>query len=1131
MRARGETRLLLAPALALLFVLGVLALPGAPTVPGRAPAPPTSAPAPAGLGPSVRASSAPNSCASALAAWSVLHPGAPAPPAPNASELAGCPLTADESSLAFLSSINGSGGGATVSFALPSAGSAVSSALAGLSLRSWTTGAPCSVDGVVEVSVSLVPPLSPYRSVASLNWTVFVSAFDLVPAGSCDPVCSNDSTLLDYGGTPVCEDAVLALASSTSPSPPLATLPPGGVVSVTLSGGRATAAPLTVWVNDTTDPAASRSLTLGASESRLGLPLVPAFATSSASNPVWGPDGAFSIAATDCPLPTAPSSACTSYNASLWQGLAPVEVRQVGLYDPATQAYDAPYDEVAFVSSSARCTSVVVACLGAGAGSFYPSWSILAGNGSAGWGYGGNYATSVRAFPTAPSSLAPVVTAPIAVATPTLVVNGSSAVVAERLADPSGLTGVNLTVSFCTPTLLSASLGPGPSNTSVDGTWVATLPSSANSGAVPVLVSATTPANGSVGPLVTNATVAGTHPSCPLTPLSPPVLLGARPVAGGYLVNWSSAPTGTASLLLEAVAANGNTTNLRVGPSSPALFDLGVGNVSFNLSAASVDGRNVTSNYSPPIAAAPTLWPLVASAPKLNATVAWLGGDPVGISGSVSGGRGPYDIAIAYGGGLSTSVVAGATGTWSASLAFSTYFGLDEIAVTVRDTEPEQVVLPPSFLLVAATPLAPHPVAVGGDATVSVSWSQPPSPSAPVTSYRLAYSSVASLAPLLLATASNATLVGVTVWNTTGTYFSLPVANGGVLYAQVVALDRYGLGLLPSGAPTPLVARPAPFLLSPIAAGPGGPAPFRDNFSATATLGSNDSVVTAYYSFPDGSLSGATPVFVNGTFYLNTSFEFLSPGSYVVVLHAVDVFYETEIATVEVRVTNGAAPALSATVVSGLAYAGSPVDLEATAAGGSGSYRVNWSFGDGGAANGSAVVHTFTRPGTYTVLVTAVDAETGGSASYLLPVLVYALPTVFVSVTPGPNGSLSYDFSASVGGGSGPATVVWSFGDGNVGRGVSVTHDYRAAGTYVVNVSATDPAGRAGATSFNFTANPTAAGGTSTGSGLSPLDLALVAATATLLVVVLVLGARRRPPADSTDLAPPPEEDGEVLLT
>ena len=267
----------------------------------------------------------------------------------------------------------------------------------------------------------------------------------------------------------------------------------------------------------------------------------------------------------------------------------------------------------------------------------------------------------------------------------------------------------------------------------------------------------------------------------------------------------------------------------------------------------------------------------------------------------------------------------------------------------------------------------------------------------------------------------------------------------------------------------------------------------------------------------------------NGTFWVNASYTFPSPGAYVVVLHVVDLFYDVQIATTNVYVSPGVAPALGAQLVSTPAYAGSSLLFEGTATGGSGQYVWNWSFGDGNFSSAANPSHLFAISGAYTVVVRVNDTVTDGVNTTVLAVTVFALPVLFVSVTAGPNGSLSYDFHASVGGGSGVATVVWAFGDGSVGRGVSVSHDYRAIGTYAINVSATDPAGRAGSTQFNLTAYAGPSAGSSGPSGFTEVDVVLLVAAAGFGLLAFLQALRRGragPPSGRES-----DEDGEVSLT
>ena len=1077
-------------------------------------------------------SSSGSACNAFSAAWERLFAGLSVAPAPSPSELSGCVAAPDESSLSLLSTTAGSGQRASVTLLLPPVGSALASAMARLSIRSWASGVPCSVDGATEVSVDLVPPLSPYATGTNLNWSIAAPAYDLVPAASCDPSCTNDTTFLAFDGARVCEDEVVAAGGSNPPVSPTGGLAPGDTITITLAGGGTSAAPLSVWVNDTTHPSDSQSFNYGAAATRLGIPLVPRFSTSSIGQPVWGLSSALSIVATNCPLPGPTGTSCDSYSPSLWNALTPVQVESIGFYNASDGRYDTPYDQVALASSTGGCLAGPIACAQSRLGSTYPEWSLLARGGSLDWAFGGSYANAVRSYASGAGNLTPTSSEPIAMFPPIAAVGGGPATsFSERIADPAGIRSVNFTVWYCGATNLSATLSGGAGNSSSDGNWTASIAGSPFNGRVGMLTRVTTAAGTVLAPWITPTDVAATgYPGCTPTAAAVPTGLGATPVADGYLVNWTAPPNETALVVVHAALANGSSTNTTLRPFSPAVLDLGVGNVAFNLSIASVDGWNLTSGFSGPLLGAPTLAPLAATGPIVSASTTWLGATPVNVSGTVAGGLAPYSVTVQFGDGTSTTLFT--LGSWSTGHDYAGYYGLARVRASVTDAVGDQSTGATAFLSVLATPLGLHASATAGDSTVSLNWQLPPSPSAPVTGYRVFYTSDPTLASFpAWAASSNATLPGVTVWNTSATFLFLAVPNGGVLYAQVVAFNLYGMGWLPPGSPTPLVGRPAPFTLSPIVTSPGGAAPFHDDFSATSTLGSNDSVVAAYYSFPDGSTANAAPFYLNGTFYLNASYEFVSPGTYVVVLHAIDVFYETQIALTTVRVSVGVSPALAAAVVNGLAYAGSPVDLEATATGGSGSYLVNWTFGDGGVANGTTTIHTFAEPGTYTVLVTAVDLQTRGASSYLLPLLVYALPALFVSVVPGPNGSYSYAFHASVGGGSGPSTIVWSFGDGALGRGTDVTHDYLDKGTYKVNVTATDPAGRTGSTTFNLSAFPTPTTPASSSNALSLLDIGLAVIAAVLFVTILVLSARRKAPPESTAIVPAASEDGEVSLT
>ena len=174
----------------------------------------------------------------------------------------------------------------------------------------------------------------------------------------------------------------------------------------------------------------------------------------------------------------------------------------------------------------------------------------------------------------------------------------------------------------------------------------------------------------------------------------------------------------------------------------------------------------------------------------------------------------------------------------------------------------------------------------------------------------------------------------------------------------------------------------------------------------------------------------------------------------------------------------------------------------------------------------------YTEPGTYTAVIRATDLLTGGFNVTTFPVTIFTDPVVFVSVFPGPNGTDSFDFRASVGGGSGPSQVLWTFGDGTLAHGANVSHDYDTPGTYTVNVTATDPAGHAGTTHYYVVAQtPTSTSGSGGTVGVSPTLFWLVVVIAAGVVLVAILFAvRRPPPAQAVPVGEFEEEDGAVSL-
>ncbi|MCK6546037.1 right-handed parallel beta-helix repeat-containing protein [Myxococcota bacterium] len=120
-----------------------------------------------------------------------------------------------------------------------------------------------------------------------------------------------------------------------------------------------------------------------------------------------------------------------------------------------------------------------------------------------------------------------------------------------------------------------------------------------------------------------------------------------------------------------------------------------------------------------------------------------------------------------------------------------------------------------------------------------------------------------------------------------------------------------------------------------------------------------------------------------------------------------------------------------------------------------------WDFGDGTpTASGVSVTHTFTGGTDRTVTLTvtdnagAIDVDTVNVEVNLAPVADagadrYADPGEVVTFS----GTSSTDTDGTI------ATYAWSFGDGAVATGPSVTHQYTAGGDYTVTLTVTDDDG------------------------------------------------------------------------
>jgi PKD repeat protein len=138
-----------------------------------------------------------------------------------------------------------------------------------------------------------------------------------------------------------------------------------------------------------------------------------------------------------------------------------------------------------------------------------------------------------------------------------------------------------------------------------------------------------------------------------------------------------------------------------------------------------------------------------------------------------------------------------------------------------------------------------------------------------------------------------------------------------------------------------------------------------------------------------------------------------------------------------------------------------------------------WSFGDGTAASGPVVSHSYNSSGTFPVSLTVADNEGGeGDEIQLVPVnpssgnqspVAFFAPSTPKAVVGQPvtfNGNYSYDIDGRIVGYS------WTFGDGGNATGPTVSHTYPSTGTYTVTLTVTDDGGAMGAYSQTIMVNP-----------------------------------------------------------
>ena len=125
----------------------------------------------------------------------------------------------------------------------------------------------------------------------------------------------------------------------------------------------------------------------------------------------------------------------------------------------------------------------------------------------------------------------------------------------------------------------------------------------------------------------------------------------------------------------------------------------------------------------------------------------------------------------------------------------------------------------------------------------------------------------------------------------------------------------------------------------------------------------------------------------------------------------------------------------------------------------------SWDFGDGGAATGQNVTHTYNNVATVNASLTIVDTlGRTQRVTHAVSVGQGNIPTANIIISP-TNPSIHQTVTFNGSGSTAEAghritDFSWSFGDGAFGSGAIATHSYDADGSYTVTLKVTDDAGR-----------------------------------------------------------------------
>jgi PKD repeat protein len=281
--------------------------------------------------------------------------------------------------------------------------------------------------------------------------------------------------------------------------------------------------------------------------------------------------------------------------------------------------------------------------------------------------------------------------------------------------------------------------------------------------------------------------------------------------------------------------------------------------------------------------------------------------------------------------------------------------------------------------------------------------------------------------------------------------------TGGTYMVKLTVTDQDGHTA--SVTHSVFVARPptAAFTSSPAFPVPGASV----SFDGSGSTGPDAAINDYKWNFGDGNSAetGSTAT---------TGHAYSAPGSYTVTLTVTDT--NGHMSSVSHAVEVVGVPSAAFTINTTSPVIGLPVAFDGSGSAQPGGMITNyhWVFGDGGTQTGSSSTasHTYAAAGTYTVTLTVTG---DGGATDSVSHTVTIPPTITGPVPGSPVAMITVGTAHAVAGVGVPLSGAnstdkgwniiswtWSFGDGGVGSGQMLSHQYAKLGTYTVTLTVAD---------------------------------------------------------------------------